>query len=282
MNNDLTKTEKAILWWRVTPFEWKWNEIIKNKEFIKGYPDRDPDTLTNREIEILYDIKYPVKQDIWKEVDVVMIQSDKKPIKDDIVLNTPNNNLYIMARREHHSNYDTIHVKGSTFYEWDRAMLCQHLYLLSDDEIKEGDWYCFLLHKGGYNIKQYISEQHFNESSCISLANLKAKKIIATTDTELKFNLITGMEIDKNWKEILKSELPRPSDEFIQFYIHEYNTENKIEKVRVEYINPFVAGSYMNTCITCEKLFIGHRLWSQCPDHPFIKVDDNNTITIKL
>lgn len=53
------------------------------------------------------------------------------------------------------------------------------LILVSDDEIKEGDWYCFPLYKGGYNVKQYKSEQHFKQEPCISLANLKAKKIIA-------------------------------------------------------------------------------------------------------
>ena len=49
-----------------------------------------------------------------------------------------------------------------------------HLYILSDDKIKEGDWYCFPLFKGGYKIKQYNSEQHFNEKPCITLATLKA------------------------------------------------------------------------------------------------------------
>jgi hypothetical protein len=61
----------------------------------------------------------------------------------------------------------------------------QHIYITSDEKIKEGDWYLFPLYKIGYSIKCYNSEQHFNQEPCISLANLKAKKIILTTDQDL-------------------------------------------------------------------------------------------------
>jgi hypothetical protein len=61
----------------------------------------------------------------------------------------------------------------------------QNIYIPSDGKIKEGDWYLFPLFKGGYEIKQYNSKKHFAQEPCISLANLKAKKIILTTDQDL-------------------------------------------------------------------------------------------------
>ncbi len=44
-------------WWNNLTFEEKYIQIIKNKENIEGYPDRNPDTLTSREIKILYNNK---------------------------------------------------------------------------------------------------------------------------------------------------------------------------------------------------------------------------------
>ena len=61
-----------------------------------------------------------------------------------------------------------------------------NIYITSDLKIKEKDWYLFPLFKGGCEIKQYNSEKHFAQEPCISLANLKAKKIILTTDQSLE------------------------------------------------------------------------------------------------
>jgi len=46
--------EKAIKWWRAMSFEDKYFKIVKNSEVVFGYPDRDPNTLTGREVEIIY------------------------------------------------------------------------------------------------------------------------------------------------------------------------------------------------------------------------------------
>jgi hypothetical protein len=46
--------EKALQWWKGLTFEAKWFEIIKAKEYITGYPDRAPDSLTAREIQIIH------------------------------------------------------------------------------------------------------------------------------------------------------------------------------------------------------------------------------------
>ena len=78
----------------------------------------------------------------------------------------------------------------------------QHLYIISDDEIKEGDW-CI---DSNRNIFQH--KNHFPIS-------IGQRKIITTTDSSLG--------------------LPQPSQQFIQKYIEEYNRGNIITDVLVEY-----------------------------------------------
>ena len=88
----------------------------------------------------------------------------------------------------------------------------QHLYFLSDDEIKEGDWYFdgvdFVHKKSKYN-------------DALVDGNKKAKKIIATTDEELGY----GDEFGAFYQ------LPRPSNEFLKKYCE----LGGVDKVLVEY-----------------------------------------------
>ena len=83
----------------------------------------------------------------------------------------------------------------------------QHLYLISDDEIKEGDWF----------IGQ-ISNQVYQARSN-NKANWKGKKIIATTDNSINVNYPIA-------------EIP---ESFIQAYIKAYNEGSPITEVTVEY-----------------------------------------------
>jgi hypothetical protein len=113
----------------------------------------------------------------------------------------------------------------------------RHIYITSDEEIKEGDWYLFPLFKKGYSLKQYNSEQHFNEEPCITLANLKAKKIILTTDQDLIsktcvhnfVNIINdGFKCTKCKKQVLRSKITVSDtidgvqaidDEFLEWFV---------------------------------------------------------------
>jgi hypothetical protein len=82
----------------------------------------------------------------------------------------------------------------------------QHLYILSDDEIKEGDWYIKeLFNTLKYDWYKVVTERFPNDY----------KKIIATTDKSL--------------------DLPQPSQSFIEKYVEEYNKGNVIAEVLVEY-----------------------------------------------
>jgi hypothetical protein len=80
----------------------------------------------------------------------------------------------------------------------------QHLYIISDEEIKVGDW---CIDKNNCIYKQ--------ETDKIFQTFTNSNKIITTTDKSL--------------------ELPEPSPEFIDKFIREYNKGNVIEEVMVEY-----------------------------------------------
>lgn len=84
-----------------------------------------------------------------------------------------------------------------------RGCIVQHLYILSDDEIKEGDWYLLddnTINKASANLNMDWYKNH-------------EKKIIASTDSSL--------------------ELPRPSNEFKKKYCE----KGDINEVLVEYMD---------------------------------------------
>lgn len=45
--------EKALAWWNGLTFEEKFIAMVKAKTVVIGYPDRNPETLTGREVELL-------------------------------------------------------------------------------------------------------------------------------------------------------------------------------------------------------------------------------------
>jgi len=101
-----------------------------------------------------------------------------------------------------------------------------HLYVLLDDEIKEGDWIYYELDRKVSQIKSmYIHKEWAN----ITKNGVFCKKIIATTDTSLN--------------------LPQPSKQFIEKYIEEYNKGNKNMKttdgVHLSHCNQ---GEYEGSC----------------------------------
>ena len=84
----------------------------------------------------------------------------------------------------------------------------QHLYIISDDEIKENNTHFYNPHSGQLHISG-------NHTDYIAINKNGCKKIIATTDVSLG--------------------LPQPSQQFIQKFIEEYNKGNVITEVMVEY-----------------------------------------------
>ena len=90
----------------------------------------------------------------------------------------------------------------------DKSTNNQHLYILSDDEIKKSDF------------------------THVDLLDIDAgeKKIIATTDS-----------LTTDWMKCSEPLIPSIPQSFIDKYVSEYNKGNKIEEVMVEYKNTPIA-----------------------------------------
>jgi hypothetical protein len=94
-----------------------------------------------------------------------------------------------------------------------------HLYIISDDEIKDGDW-C-------YNFTLKTVEKALSDRKTTNTF----KKIIATTDISLSPQAWIGS--------IGYLSLPQPSQQFIDKYIESYNKGEVITDVLVEYERVF-------------------------------------------
>lgn len=119
----------------------------------------------------------------------------------------------------------------------------QHLYVLSDEKIKEGDWFydkdrneiyqfvkkdTFTHHGAKIPVGVYLSEKYrHNPFSC--------NKIIATTDESLKtwqYTCFSGEEI--------YSKLPNLSQDFIK----EYCKIGGVDEIEVEYMQDYIDKEY--------------------------------------
>lgn len=95
----------------------------------------------------------------------------------------------------------------------------KHLYITSNDEIKEGDWVFDPIGNRVAQIRE-VSKKGYN---------FGAKKIIATTDSSLWEHDDT-VPYPKT-----RPALPQISQEFIEYFVEEYNKGNIITKVLIEY-----------------------------------------------
>jgi len=161
---------------------------------------------------------------MWERCKVVILPTEEKATFDNlaIALEEPFNCLSSIKK----GNLSLVNL--SELSGWKP----QHLYILSDDEIKEGDWF--------YDI--------FSESikKCFEIPPLEdaAYKIIASTDPSLytKINPST-----QRVNELNPYLLPSPSQSFIEKYVSEYNKGNIITEVMVEYELDLI--EYKKICI---------------------------------
>lgn len=137
---------------------------------------------------------------MWIKRKVVMLPTNEKA---PLVLHT-NGTLYPF-----HEN--KIHL-------YDESCKNQHLYILSDDEIKESDW--------------FIQENSVLRT-CYDLEWKGFYKIIATTDSSLVKEGLDQDGFQTKWNK--DYHLPQPSQSFIKKFIEEYNKGNIITDVMVEY-----------------------------------------------
>ena len=106
-------------------------------------------------------------------------------------------------------------LKNTTVQFW-------NLYIISDDEIKEGDWIITNIHNK--------IEQVLNNQTSLKFYQERAKKVIATTDTSLYIHQKETYYLPER-----VFYLPSSSQQFIQKYIEEYNKGHIITDVLVEY-----------------------------------------------
>lgn len=138
----------------------------------------------------------------FKRVQVVMLPGKKSEIC------LANNKLCKVDK----STYELSHIKT------------QHLYIISDDEIKEGDWIVKLSDNVIIKANSQSDYRHYIY-----------KKIIAATDSSL---LNPNINIKSPLYNILGEKfksLPQPSQQFIERYIESYNKGEVITDVLVEY-----------------------------------------------
>ena len=166
---------------------------------------------------------------MFKRAKVVMLPTNKKA---GLIINPSTGKIQFI-------DFD----QDACFYK-DVSFTCNHLYIIVEDEIKEGDWMISTkdvyyrdvnVNKDGIWIKKNtISKCQFTEGN-----RAKWKKIIATTDSSLKTTkefLHGGYEngeiVPNASLEVL---LPTLSQSFIQRFVDEYNKGNLITNVLVEY-----------------------------------------------
>jgi hypothetical protein len=153
----------------------------------------------------------------------------------------------------------------------------QHLYILSREEIKTGDYaYHWILGPGkiiiehGIECFQTLPNKNGGSVTTPWKRNLEDDllKVIATTDKSLTIYI---KQLDKTTP--IWSNLPEPSQGFIDKFISEYNKENKIEHVMVEYERGYEG---MNGFIKSDKEISSDKIIHE------IKINTkDNTITIK-
>jgi hypothetical protein len=165
-----------------------------------------------------------------------------------VMLPAPKANLYIdLGHMDFLNYYRPIHEVKE-----DALVKPQHIYITTNEKINAGDWVT-----NGTTVWKFVAE----------LVSINYKKIIATTDKLL----ITSNEFLWGYN------LPSPSESFIRKFVESYNHERTpktnwlpITDILVEYETIYNTSGHTKKELK-ENTIIEERL----------KIDENNTITIK-
>lgn len=172
---------------------------------------------------------------MWNKRKVVMLPTEKSLTDSYNIYLTPENQL----------------IRTNLAKKYLDKYKMQHLYILSDEPIKEGDWFLnttnntvHKCHTVAKNIQSGLNGGEYH-------GKFECKKVSTSTDKSLK--------------------LPEPSQAFIEAYVKAYNDEKPITDVMVEYE------------IKEEKVYdnLGGHPGGHWEGIPVLKVNKDNTITIR-
>lgn len=193
----------------------------------------------------------------FKRAQVIMLPTDKIDLNT-ICLNKVTG-LFLCTKQHLIQNV------FNTLIEY-KSAIPQHLYIISDDEIKQGDY--------------FLADNRISQSSNNGIPNWVLCKCIKVKNTWIYCDEIPGEGHNGDWcKKIIATtdsslNLPQPSQQFIEKYIESYNKDEIITNVLVEYDNLWTGYEtvYDEEFGDCqEKAY-----------ESFIKTNSkNNTITIK-
>lgn len=153
----------------------------------------------------------------------------------------------------------------------------QHLYFLSDEEIKQGDYVrhsnkdigkVTMIYDGKYNMRVLNSGAI---SGGLTLVN--GKKIIASTDKSLVTTIRNRKGLSDDYSSV--EHLPRPSNEFLKAFCD----RGGIDEVLIEVKKPWSERSLGDDNNGVNAEYINHNYYMG--DIPELKVAQDNTITIK-
>jgi hypothetical protein len=173
----------------------------------------------------------------------------------------------VMLPTENKSQIQKSNTTHRLFYDIDvtNDKTYQHLYLISDEEIKEGDWYYDVIEKEIFQRTLPEDDQYTHD-----------KKIIATTDKSLTecckgvHRIGEGCNLNNscNFPDCRPAKIPQS---FIEAYV---KAEGKIDEVQVEYNEKY----YYNVDELRDRSRRGLQLKYFKPE--FIKTREDNTVII--
>lgn len=155
--------------------------------------------------------------------------------------------------------------KSQKLSDREPKVVFQHLYILSDEEIKESDWCINPSTRLPFQVRAIQRNRLvYSEGS---------KKIIASTNTSLGIQTYNSQDGTKSYI----SQFPQPSQRFIEKYVEEYNKGNIITDVMVEYqqydANPRAAD--------WKEQYVKYMLEHKENLQWRLKVDKDNTIAVR-
>jgi len=198
----------------------------------------------------------------FKKAQVIMLPTEQQT---NIVLNPTIKKLLLTKDWGHH-DHSNKPIKEFIYI----GFVPQHLYIISDDEIKVDDWYYTTLDKeilkANKDTEVIMNEANINIKTTYKHTHFK---IIATTNTSLskKNDCDCGATTYEGCSQCLKI-LPQLSQQFITNYIESYNKDEVITDVLVEYENNKVTALDKNS----------KEMWDFVTK---LKINPDNTITIK-